>query len=319
MKNLIRLSLLGYLLSWSVLAKTGIPVNMHGTEKYFTPLEMKQALTWKIYFSGDKKDGASKVLPMKLYETKDLNGKIIGEISENGFFFKGKKLCHFEKVHGGLSLLIDEKPLRDGDWDVVKSFGMETKHLCESYPLRRDLESSYDLEKSEYQLEVHVTDGKVGTYDHEGTPYYFKIDHMVKEASRIEKDTETILKENLSDEEMKALNKSLVELRGFLKTATLEQLYEKVLNGRDGNNVLIHKNIFNTNNKSEFFKLVKSRGDFINDVFKVTFLKFCKLPRKRVGTTLKGNRTFFVESDSVYMGMQLFEGRWNVSQLATLK
>ncbi|EQC48071.1 hypothetical protein [Bacteriovorax sp. Seq25_V] len=311
--------LLLLIFSISIFAKTDISLNSDGAEKYFTPLEMKQALTWKIYFSGDKKDGVSKVLPMKLYETKDLNGKVIGEINEKGLFFKGKKICHFEKVHGGLNLLIDERPLKNDDWDVVKSYGMNTKHLCESYPLRRGLYASKSLEQSEYEMEVIVSDGKVGTYDHEGTSYYFKIDHMEKEASRIEKDTETILKEKLSDDEMKALNKSLVELRRFLKTATLEQLYERVLNGRDGNDVLVHKRIFTFKTKKDFFNKLKNKhNDIIKNAIKLTYLSFAHFDKGSYGINTDDNLAFGITGKELSVSYALVGREWKISQLIAL-
>ncbi|EQC44701.1 hypothetical protein [Bacteriovorax sp. Seq25_V] len=279
MGNLFRLSLLGYLLSWSVLAKTDIPVNMDGAEKYFTQEEMDRGQSWLISFDGGKEPHASKIPFIKLYSNKEVTGLHIGEINKDGMFLNGKKRCHFEKVWGGMSILIDENSSVDKVNSKARTYGDldEQRRLCEAFPLRKPDYDDSGNEGTSYDMRVRVFNGKVGRYTFANENYYFELKEILKESAYVEKDTETILKENLSDDEMKALNKSLVELRDFLKTATLEQLYERVRNERDASDALVHERIFSTKNKKLFFDKIKTKDDFIYRLTKCLFPTYVEI------------------------------------------
>ncbi len=307
------------LFSLPLFAKTDISLNSDGAEKYFTQEEMDKGLSWLVNLSGSKSPSPSKIPFIKLYDSKEFKGKEIGEITKDGLFLNGVKLCHFEEVWGGIKVLIDEKPLRRGMSEKLRSYGGvgDQRHLCEAFPLRRPEYDDSGTEGTSYDMRVRVFDGKVGRFKSGEVTYYFDLKDILKEASRIEKDTETILKENLSDDEMKALNKSLVELRVFLKTATLEQLYERVRNGRDGNDVLVHKRIFTFKTRKELFERVKDEKTFLKDVLRSTYVNFLLMTRQEVARSKHG-KFFWLENSSVGLSYEYYDGEWRISQLIAL-
>jgi len=307
------------LFSLPLFAKTDIPSNVEGAEKYFTKEEMDRGQSWLISFDGGKEPHASKIPFIKLYPNKELTGLHIGEINKDGMFLNGKKLCHFEKVWGGMSILIDENSSVDKVNSKARTYGDldEQRRLCEAFPLRKPDYDDSGNEGTSYDMRVRVFNGKVGRYTFANENYYFELKEILKESAYVEKNTETILKENLSDDEMRALNKSLVELREFLKTATLEQLYERVLNGRDSNNVLVHKRIFTFKTRKELFERVKDEKKILKDVLSSTYVNFLLMSRQEVARSKHG-KFFGLENSSVGLSYEYSNGEWRISQLIAL-
>ena len=305
------------LFSLPLFAKTDISLNVEGAEKYFTKEEMDRGQSWLISFDGGKEPHASKIPFIKLYDSKELKGKEIGEITKDGFFFNGVKLCHFEEVWGGIKVLIDEKPLRQGMSEKLRSYGdwSDQRHLCEAFPLRRPEYDDSGTEGTSYDMRVRVFDGKVGQFNSGEVTYYFDLKDILKEASRIEKDTETILKENLSDDEMNALNEFLVELRAFVKTQNLELLYEMIAKGNDLSIELYHQQRFLFKSKKEFFSKIIDRDKFFSSMLKVTYPRFSLHVPHALGEGKEGMLAVF-KTESFGMTIVFNEGKWRLYGVA---
>lgn len=279
---------------------------------YFSKNEMEDGSRWVLSLSYLDGNGVLNIPSIKFYEQKDLKGKVIGEIKNGEYFINGVKKCYVAEIFKGFSVLVDFKNL--GDKDTGETSLATNAKICDSFPILRDPVGGADAHYLEMRINV---EGDIGSFRYKKQRLFFDVKPFLSQAGKIEKDTETILKENLSDEEMIALNKFLVEFRDFLKTATLEQLYEKVLRGRDRKDSLLHTLLFTFKTKELFMKGIKNKEKFVRDVLKRSYIGYMSMEMQRIDVSRYG-RFFTVESSKVALSFEYFSGQWHLSQLIAL-